>query len=128
MNDFVLEAAPAPARGVTRWLREGLRAAYLRAPRTGGAAPHPRELVLLAIIAIGIELVLGRLEVPGPAEFSLRGWLAPWWGLSAAVLLLWTLLSLAPGAARQQGGVAAWFALWLVACIPPGIVAQTLGI
>jgi hypothetical protein len=129
MNDFVLDAAPAaPAPGVTRWLREGLRAAFFLAPRTQGATPRPRELLLLAVIAIAIELVMGRLEVPGPAAFNLRGWLAPWWSVSAAVLLLWTLLSAAPGAVRQQGGVAAWFALWLIACIPPGIVAQALGI
>jgi hypothetical protein len=127
MNDFVLAPAAARTAGVARWLREGLRAAFFLAPRTRGA-PHPRELLVLAIIATGIELVLGRLEVPGPADFSLRGWLAPWWGVSAAVLLLWTLLSRAPGAARAQGGVAAWFALWLVACIPPGVVAQGLGI
>jgi hypothetical protein len=117
---------PSPALGLRTWLREGLRAAVLRAPRTQGSTPQPRELLLLVLIATGIELALARLEVPGTADFSLRGWLAPSWSVAALVLLLWALWPREPR--PQAGGMAAWFALWLVAAIPPGLVSQVLGI
>jgi hypothetical protein len=84
-------APPSPAPGLRTWLREGLRAAVLRTPRTQGSTPRPRELLLLVLIATGIELALARLEVPGTADFSLRGWLAPSWSVAALVLLLWAL-------------------------------------
>lgn len=124
MND----TPEASALGLRAWLREGLRAAFLQSPRTQGRAPLPRELLALVLIATAVELGLGRLEVPGPAEFSLRGWLAPSWSVAALVVLLWCLWPRpAPGQA-QGGGLAAWFALWLVAAIPPGLVSQGLGI
>ena len=114
--------------GLAGWLREGLRAAFFLAPRTRGLAPSPRELLLLALLATAVELVLARLEVPGPAHFNLRGWLAPWWTVGAIVLLLWALLSSGGDTPRERGGLASWFALWLVAAIPVGIVSQGLGI
>jgi hypothetical protein len=119
-------APPSPAPGLRTWLREGLRAAVLRTPRTQGSTPRPRELLLLVLIATGIELALARLEVPGTADFSLRGWLAPSWSVAALVLLLWALGAGEPR--PHAGGMAAWFALWLVATIPPGLVSQVLGI
>lgn len=121
-------AAPA-ALGTAAWLREGLRAGFLLAPRVQGARVRPRELLLLAALAIGVELVLGRLEVAGPAEFNLRGWLAPWWAVAAMMALLWMLLWSGDARPRARaGGPAEWFALWLVAALPPGVVSQSLGV
>jgi hypothetical protein len=128
MNDTPEAPARAepPALGLRAWLREGLRAAFLRPPRTQGRTPLPRELLALFLIATAVELGLGRLEIPGPADFSLRGWLAPAWSVAALVVLLWCLW---PRPAQVSGGgLVAWFALWLVAAIPPGLVSQALGI
>ena len=132
MNDSLAGqglAAPAATLGTRAWLREGLRAAFLRPPRIGGARVRPRELLQVALVAILVEILLGRLEIDGPAEFSVRAWLAPWWSLGAMLALLWTLLP----ASSQEGapprpGAASWIALWLVAALPPGIVSQGLGI
>jgi hypothetical protein len=122
-------AAPPAALGTRAWLREGLRAAFLRPPRIGGARIRPRELLQVALVAVLVEIALGRLEVVGPAEFSMRAWLAPGWSLGAMLALLWMLLP----PAGQEGeaarpGAASWIALWLVAALPPGIVSQGLGI
>jgi hypothetical protein len=110
------------------WLREGWRAGFLLRPRIGDEEPRPRELLLLAAIAVGIELLLGRWELAGEVDFNLRGWLAPWWSVTACLVLVWALLRTEPGEPQRRGGVAAWFALWLVAAIPPGIVSQAIGI
>ena len=135
MNDIALGeppqgAATAARPGLADWLRDGLRAAFLLPPRTRPAGePRPRDLLLLGVLAVAVELVLGRFEVAGDeAVFSLRGWLAPWWSVTAMVLLVWALLRPAGDAPREDGGTAAWFALWLVAALPPGVVAQALDI
>lgn len=112
------------------WIREGLRAGLFLRPRVAGRSPRPVELLLLLLLAAALEIVLGRLEVPGPAGFQLRAWLAPWWGVAAAVLLVWSLLwGLPPRAdGSAPAGVATWFALWLVASILPTLVSQGLTI
>ena len=111
------------------WIREGLRAGVFLPPRVAGRYPVPREMALLVVAAIAVEILLARLEVPGPANFNLRGWLAPWWGVAASMLLVWSLLW---GVPREDGerpaGVATWFALWLVATIPSTVVSQALSI
>lgn len=111
------------------WLREGLRAAFLRPPRLGAARVRPRELLAIALIAVAVELLLGRFEIEGPADFNLRGWLAPWSAVAAMLALLWALLW--EGEAQERDphpGVANWLALWLVAALPPGVLSQLLGI
>lgn len=125
--DPIPHAVPAPL-GIRAWLGEGLRAAFLLPPRTAGRKVQPQELLLLAVIAVAVELVLARLEVDGPADFNLRGWLAPWWALAAIVVLLWSLLWRRDAAGRgPTGDVATWIGLWLVASLPPGILSQLLG-
>lgn len=138
MNDMLLGATEASAAaptiapaspGLAGWVREGLRAAFLLRPRSAGQEPRPRELLPIALVAPLFDLVLGRLEVDGPADFSLAAWLAPNWGLAACALLVWALLwrPAADGAPRR-GGVASWIALWLVASLLPGLVSEALGI
>ncbi len=102
----------------SRWLREGLRAGVLLPARVQGQ-PRPWQLLALLVLLTAVELGLGRLEVSGPAAFSLRGWLAPWWATAALVLLAWAVLA---------GRVAAWFALWTAALLPPTTVSLLLGI
>ena len=109
------------APGLKAWLREGLRAGALLPARPPAAQPSARVLLLLAAIVIAVELGLGRLEIPGPADFHLRAWLSPWWSVAAAVLLFWALLA-------PRAGVAAWFALWLVGTMLPSAVSQGIGI
>lgn len=114
--------------GLGAWLREGLRAAVLLRPRVAGHAPRVRELFLLALVAVTVELTLGRLEVAGPAEFNLRAWLGTWWTVSGLLLLLWALLPRPPAESARPAGLAGWFALWLVASLVPGLVSQLLGV
>jgi len=122
-------AVPPAALGTRAWLREGLRAAFLRPPRIGAARVRPHELLQLALLAIVVEILLGRLEIDGPADFNLRAWLAPWWSLGAMLALLWTLLGTGPREGdTPRPGAASWIALWLIAALPPGIVSQGLGI
>lgn len=110
------------------WLREGVRAGFLLRPRVVGEQPTPVQLALLVLILSAIELGLARLEIPGPAQFDLRGWLIPWWSTGVLLLLAWWGLSAAkPGPARPAG-LAAWLALWLAAVLPANLVAQLLGI
>jgi hypothetical protein len=125
---FVPAAAPAAAPGLGAWVREGLRAAFLLRPRTTGQEPRPRALVTIAIVALLLDLVAGRFEIDGPADFNFALWLAGNWGIAACVLLVWALLWRPPGETGRQGSVASWFALWLVASIPPALVSQALGI
>jgi hypothetical protein len=103
-------AAQAAVAGALAWAREGLRAAFLRPVRIGAARVRPHELLLLAAFALAVEIVLGRLEVDGPADFNLRAWLAPWWSVGAVLALLWTLLG---SEARQGEGARAGAVSWL---------------
>ena len=113
------------------WVREGLRSGVFLPPRVAGLSPRPRHLLLLVLLVACVEIGLARLEVPGPAAFNLRGYLAAWWGVAASVLLVWSLLwGRAPqdGEPQRPAGVASWFALWMVAALVPGIVSQVLGV
>ena len=133
MND-IAPGAPVPAEaprpapfGVGAWLREGVRAAALLRPRVG-QPPRVRELVVLTLLAVVVELTLARLEVAGPARFNVRGWLGSWWTVSGLLFVLWALLPQPAGREGRPAGMAAWFALWLVASLLPGIVSQGLGV
>jgi hypothetical protein len=123
MNETVAEGL-----GLRAWLREGVRAAFLRHPRIGSARVRPRELLLLALLSIAVEIVLGRLEVDGPADFNLRAWLAPFWSMTGMLALLWALLAARAQDGEPPPGVASWLALWLVAALVPGTLSQGLGV
>jgi hypothetical protein len=138
MNEIAIApaqaVAPAPPPStelpLAAWVREGLRSGVFLPPRVAGRTPRPLQLLLLVLLAAAVEIGLGRLEVPGPASFNLRGYLASWWGMAASVLLVWSLLwgrRAPPGDVQRPAGVASWFALWMVAAIVPGLVSQTLG-
>lgn len=118
----------APARlplGI--WVREGLRAAFFRAPRTGAAEPTPWQLLALVALNAAVLVGVARTLVQGPAEFSVQGWLFPQW---TTLLLLW-FAWWAMAHPRQQngalsGGVPAWFGLTLLAPLPSGILLYGL--
>lgn len=115
--------------GVGLWLREGLRAAFLRPPRTAGAAPTPWQLTIVLALAATINLVLARLEVPGPAAFDLRGWLVGYALEPFTLLVVWALLWRAPAASPAlPQGLAAWIALTTVAWLPPAAAGWALAI
>jgi len=111
------------------WLREGVRAGFLLRPRVAGHEPRPLQVAALVLIVSVLEIVLSRFEVAGPADFDLRGWLAPWWSTAVMLLLAWWTLPVGPDAATTRpAGLAAWFALWMGAVLPAGVVSQLLGI
>lgn len=101
---------------------EGLRATVFRAPRIGSARPTPWQLIALVLIASAAVVGAARLLVPGPADFSVRGWLAPQW---TSLVLLWgAWCAMAP--ARREG-LAAWFVLSAWAPLPPAALMYVLG-
>lgn len=108
---------PAPAPALS-WLREGLRASLLRAPRTASATPTPLQLLALLLLPSLLMLGLQRLQVPGAAHFEPRTWLMGWWSMPALVFLAWALLG--------SRSVAAWLALMTIALVPPELLSQAL--
>lgn len=114
------DAASAAPHGPLAWLRDGLRASLLLRPRLAQQPVTPWTLAVLVLVLVLLELALGRLEVPGPAEFDLRGWLVPWWSTAFVLFAAWWVLA---GAAPSR-----WFALWTGALLPPTVVAYAVGI
>ena len=121
-------AASAERLPLQTWLREGVRAGFLLRPRVFGEQPTPVQIALLVLILSAIEIGLGRLEIVGPAQFDVRGWLAPWWSTGVLLLLAWWGLSAAGNTPARPGGLAAWLALWMAAVLPANLVSQLLGI
>jgi hypothetical protein len=122
------QPAPPRAAGLGDWLREGGRAGLLLKPRVEGQRPRPRHLLAIVALIALLEIGLSRFEVAGTADFELRAWLAPWWGVAASVLLVWAVLwgrTPAPGRLR---GLDTWFALWLVAGLLTTAVSQAIAI
>src|SRR6478735_4876299 len=116
-----VETPPAVLRW-RDWAREGLRAGVFLRPRVAGQAPSPPQFIAVLLLAVALEIGLGRLEVSGDASFALRNWLAPWWGVAATVLLVWALLYRVPLDPQRPSGVAAWTTLWMLATLPPSVV------
>lgn len=125
-------AVEAAQASTWEWMREGLRAGVFLRPRMAGRQPAPLQLLLLVAALAVAELGLGRLEINGPANFYLRGWLTPWWGTAAMIFIAWWVLRPAadapPERASELAGLAAWFALAVVAGFPINLVSQALGI
>lgn len=120
MQDTVFEEGTRPGLPTAHWLREGLRAGLLLRARVGTEQPMPWQLGLMVLLLMVVELGLGRLEVGGPADFDVRGWLAPWWSTAPLVFVAWWVLA--------SGRLAAWFTLWMAALLPPTVVSLLLGI
>jgi hypothetical protein len=121
-------AAPPARQSLGRWLLEGLRAGFFLKPRLAAGSPGAAQLLALIVIVSGLELLLARFEIAGPVLFDLRGWLAPQWGTALLLLLAWWVLPHAGGDPALPRGLAAWFALWVVASMPANTVSQLLGI
>ena len=133
MDEFPLQHTPMPPTRLRLrdWVREGVRAGFFLRPRVGPQQPTPAQVAALIVLFALLEIVLARFEVPGAANFDLRGWLAPWWSTGVLVLLAWWALP-APDPRRidweRPSGLAAWLALWMATTLPANVVAQLLGI
>jgi hypothetical protein len=120
MEDSIAPDTPVRTAGPMAWLREGLRASVLLRPRVPAAAATPWTVGILLLSLTLLELVLGRMEVPGPATFELRGWLVPWWSTALLLFVAWWVLA--------GGALSSWFALWTGALVPATLVSYVLGI
>jgi hypothetical protein len=124
-------SAPEPTgplvTSLRSWIVEGLRAAFLLRPRVSGPAA-PWQVLVVLLLTLAIETALARLEVPGSAAFNVRGLILPWWSAGAMLLTIWWLLwGLRPEAAIERPqGVAAWFALWLLATLPMTVLDEAM--
>ena len=105
-----------------RWLAEGLRAALLRAPRTGAATPTPWQLLALVLLNAALLVGAARALVPGPADFYPQGWLVPQWTTLVLLWCAWWAMAPAQHRARApaqyRGALAAWFVLTQWAALP----------
>ncbi|HEY0822853.1 MAG TPA: hypothetical protein VGD76_03620, partial [Ramlibacter sp.] len=111
---------PAPRKAsLHTWFAEGVRAGFFLRPRVSGHAA-PWHVAAALVLFSALEIGLARLEIPGAADFNLRGWLGSWWSPAAVLLLAWSLLwGQAAGEAKgRPAGAASWFLLWLMASLP----------
>ena len=123
-----------PRLSLGLWMLEGLRAAVLRLPRTGAAAPTPLQLIVVVLLCSALLVGLERLHVPGPASFQARGWLASWWSLLLLLWCAWWAMGPTPPRDAVQelpqtalsGGAAAWLLLNHLAVLPPVALAYAL--
>jgi len=111
-----------------RWFGEGLRSGWLLQSRVAGHQPRPLQLLLVIGGVLLLELMLARLQVPGPAQFDLRGWLIPAWSGGLSALLVWTALSGRPAAGDRPSGVASWFTLSFASSVPLLLIGGALNI
>ena len=91
------------------------------APRTGQAAPGPWQLAGLVLGSSLLLLLVERGHVVGPADFSLRDWLAPWWASLALLWLAWWALM-----ANKRHAVSAWWVLSTWASMPAALLNDAL--
>ena len=133
MEEFSPQYTPMPPTRLRLrdWVREGVRAGFFLRPRVGPQRPTPAQVAALLVLFALLEIVLGRFEVAGPANFDLRGWLAPSWSTGVLALLAWAALPAADPRridAERPSGLATWFVLWMATALPANVVAQLLGI
>ena len=122
------------------WIREGLRATVFATPRTGAAVPTPWQVMALTLLSAAPLVAIARLEVAGPAQFDVRGWLIPYWTTLVLLWLAWWAMApalrvppaapAAPGADAPRpgpsGGLAAWFVLSTWAPMVPTLLLYGL--
>lgn len=117
----------------SRWMTEGLRAAFFQVPRVAGHTPTPPQVLVLAMVVFAIDMALLRLEIAGPARFDVQAWLSGWWTAGLFIALAYWAFpgrsQAAPAAAGMPArprGVAACFVLWLCASLPNILLYQGL--
>jgi len=119
-----------PRLSLHEWILNGLRAAFFLPLRVGAAQPTAPQLFALVVIGSALDIALDRWVIGGDAHFDARGALLSWWNAGAIVLLAWWLLPRQTDSSEpNQGpprGLAAWFALWVVAIIPANTLVQLI--
>ncbi|KRA07900.1 MULTISPECIES: C13 family peptidase [unclassified Acidovorax] len=134
-SSAIRAVSPTERLSLWGWMREGLRAALFLAPRTGAAAPTPWQLLVLSLISGALLLGAARLQVVGPAQFSMRGWLTPMWSSLVLLWLAWWAMAPAQraptpaperGVPGPSGGLAAWYVLSAWAPLAPLLVLYVL--
>lgn len=121
------DAVPA-VPSLREWLAEGLRAGAVLRPRLVPVNPLPWQFLFLAVLACAVSAGLARLEIPGPAGFNYRSWLASWWSWPPLILVAWMAAAWGrddstPRASRPFAG---WVVLMLVAALPVEAVSYGL--
>ena len=126
----------APARlSLWGWMREGLRAALFLRPRTAAASPSPWQVLALSLLGAALLVGAARFQVVGPAQFNIRGWLAPMWASLVLLWLSWWAMAPAQRAATDKpvpadsapsGGLAAWYVLSAWAPLAPLLLLYAL--
>jgi len=89
----------------------------------------------LSLISGALLLGAARLQVAGPAQFSMRGWLTPMWSSLVLLWLAWWAMAPAQraptpapelGVPGPSGGLAAWYVLSAWAPLGPLLVLYVL--
>ncbi len=131
-----VDEADLKAASTLQWLTQGLRAGVLLAPDMTGRSPAPMQMLMVIVLVSAVELAAMRLEIAGPARFSLQAWASAWWSALLFLLLAWWLTrspASAPGKGQRDAatpasrfhevsGLPACMILWLVASLPGALV------
>ncbi|KRD27205.1 hypothetical protein ASE39_02630 [Acidovorax sp. Root267] len=137
-SDTASPMAPAPTRlSLWGWMQEGVRAGLFLPLRTGAATPSPWQVLVLSLLGGALLVGAARFQVAGPAQFNLRGWLAPMWSSLVLMWLAWWAMAPAQRAAAAteapsastpgpSGGLAAWYVLSAWAPLAPLLLLYAL--
>ena len=110
--------------GVVDWVRQGLRAAALLPLRALPAGPGAWTMLLLVAAAAVIITGASRLEIAGPATFSLHDWFIAWATDAFLIFGIWLILGWARRTTTHESPVAAWYLLVTVAAVPISLVSM----
>jgi len=113
--------AALPRASLWRWIKEGLRTAFLQAPRTE-AAPGPMQLLLLLLLPQLLWVGLTRFLVTGPAQLNATAALNSLWFWGLLAWLGWTTLR------GPQHRLARWLVLATWATVPATLLFVGLSI
>lgn len=113
--------AVAPRASLWRWISEGLRTAFLQAPRIE-ATPAPWQLLLLLLLPELLWFGMTRFQVMGPAQLNATAALNTLWFWGLLAWLGWTALR------GQQHRLARWLVLASWATFPVNLLFVGLSI
>jgi hypothetical protein len=120
------QASAPETVGPWKWIREGLRASVLLAPRVT-ASPSPWLLLVLVLVPSLLPFGLARLQIDGPADFHPLPMLNSLWMTAITLWIGWWALWSGAGTTRSAR-LGQWFALAAWAGLPSTLLMICLSV